>query len=80
MYSGQGVVQAALLLIALACVPIMLAGKPYLQYREHKKHKCVRRPRCSSAMPSAARTESRVTRPSAAGRRHVCRTTTMTAI
>ncbi|KAI0345052.1 V0/A0 complex, 116-kDa subunit of ATPase [Trametopsis cervina] len=37
LYPGQGTVQVILLLIAMACVPILLISKPYLQYKEMKK-------------------------------------------
>lgn len=39
IYSGQALVQAALLLVAVISVPVMLCGKPYMLYREHKQHK-----------------------------------------
>lgn len=37
LYPGQGFVQTVLLLVAVVCVPWMLAMKPYLMYKEHQK-------------------------------------------
>ncbi|ORX40247.1 putative vacuolar-ATPase subunit [Kockovaella imperatae] len=37
MYPGQAFVQVTLLLIAVACVPVHLLGKPYFLYREHQR-------------------------------------------
>ena len=40
LYSGQAMVQTLLLLIALASVPVMLLGVPWVERREHaRKHK-----------------------------------------
>lgn len=38
-YPGQGAIEAALVLIALICVPIMLLGKPIYAWMEDKKKK-----------------------------------------
>ncbi|KAH8100229.1 H+-ATPase subunit [Cristinia sonorae] len=38
LYSGQSVVQTALILVALVCVPWLLISKPYLAWKEMKKH------------------------------------------
>ncbi|RHZ57889.1 hypothetical protein Glove_382g39 [Diversispora epigaea] len=37
LYSGQGIVQATLLIISLICVPWMLFVKPFILRREYKK-------------------------------------------
>ena len=38
LYAGQSVVQTILLLIAVVCVPWLLCAKPYLQWKEMKRH------------------------------------------
>ncbi|KJE04429.1 V-type H+-transporting ATPase subunit I [Cryptococcus gattii NT-10] len=37
LYAGQGFIQVILLLIALVCVPWMLALKPYMLWKEHQR-------------------------------------------
>jgi V-type H+-transporting ATPase subunit a len=37
LYPGQAFVQVVLLLIAFACVPIMLFAEPYFEYQDHHR-------------------------------------------